>query len=125
MFLHPDAIRNPNKNFTFIYDYYALGILLVEIAYWQPIEQVLHEHEIFQKKECREQDALEIRGILLNESAEQDEDYIRELAFRAGETYAELTALCLEGSFGRSSNPDILVAAFKDRVVERLQNCII
>lgn len=124
MFLHPDVLQNPDVRFSPKYDYYALGVLFIEIVLWQRIEDVLCKHQSLQKKICLPQDALKIRGILLNEPADQDENYLREVAFQAGDRCSEVVEICLTGAFGRSLSEKALVAAFDNRVVHQLQSCV-
>ena len=124
MYLHPDCLQYPNVSFSRKYDYYAYGVMLVEIALWQTIQEILLKHQGLKAKECRRQDAVKIRGILLGE-VEDDENYMRQVAFRAGDRYAEVVELCLRGDFGRSPTEDQILNVFTDRVLNKLKSCVI
>lgn len=121
-YLHPSLLQDPNRDYVPKYDFYALGVLFVELALFQRIEKMLDKYLDMQKKVMMKAQALKIRGILLGESAEPDEDFLREMAFHAGDPFAEITKVCLVGDFGRSHDREKQVRIFRERVVNELEN---
>jgi serine/threonine protein kinase len=74
--------RNVGR-FRQLYDYYSLGIILLELAYWTPIKTILKDHKTADPKE--------IPGILLKK-------YIPRLSGLIGRLYMEATKACIDGS---------------------------
>jgi hypothetical protein len=38
IYQHPERLRNPNRKYRQVYDVYSLGLILLEIGLWQPID---------------------------------------------------------------------------------------
>jgi hypothetical protein len=72
------------------HDIFALGILLVEIAYWKPIEAIM---EIELEKKGARKEVRNIRGRLINEN----EPFLERLGEQVGEIYARVVRICLAG----------------------------
>ena len=125
MYRHPDALRDPAISFTRIYDYYALGIVFVEIALWKPMKTALQKHQKFQGKECQERDAQKIRGILLNEDSEAQDNHPRNIAFGMGDIFLNVITVCLKGDFATSESQSDILNSFNTRVINQLERCII
>lgn len=130
LYRHPSALQDPTAEFCRRYDYYSLGVVLVEIALWDSIRNVLSKPSIFrgifQGTECRLQDALRIRDILLDNIPETEENFGRMIAFCMGDQYADIVELCLRGNFGRTQNDDGQdLRAYTDAVVDKLHGLII
>lgn len=69
--------------FRQLYDYYSLGIILLELGYWAPIKTIL--------KDYKTGDPTEIQDILLKK-------YIPRLSGIMGRLYMEATKACIDGS---------------------------
>lgn len=71
------------------FDVYSLGILLLEIGFWCPIERIYRDHGT---------------DALSSFAAELQSRYVPALRGRMGKTYSQIVGCCLEGRFG--SVPD-------------------
>ncbi|KAI9769612.1 MAG: hypothetical protein M1839_003614 [Geoglossum umbratile] len=119
LYRHPDALRDPTTRYTRIHEYYSLGIVLVEIAHWQPMRRLMRNHQNLRGKECKEDDIKNVRAILLDRDSE--ENHLREVEFRMGTIYRSVVELCLKGDFG----PGDPLAAFLGGVVDQLGRCVV
>lgn len=72
------------------HDIFALGILLVEIAYWKPIEAIM---EIELDKKGARKEVRNIRERLINEN----EAFLQRLREQVGDTYVRVVRICLAG----------------------------
>ena len=71
------------------YDIYSLEILLLELAYWQPVQDFLR----FPDQPAKEGDAKLFREQLLAPSSK----YVKELSARVGDKIPTAIMACLEG----------------------------
>ena len=83
---HPDYQRK--GRFLLEYDYYSLGMVLLQIGGWTPLERLLT------KKECRDVDSEDLRTLLCKK-------YVPMLAATAGEVYRDVVCSCLDGTLER------------------------
>ncbi|KAF2761380.1 hypothetical protein EJ05DRAFT_262959 [Pseudovirgaria hyperparasitica] len=107
------------------YDLYALGIILLEIAYWKPIDQILGIPNV---QNARPNTTLKVRNRLLSET----EDFLRFVKSHLGNTVEAVVKSCIVGptAFNIMENEDErkeevgarLQRAFFDMVVEKLQH---
>jgi Prion-inhibition and propagation/Protein kinase domain len=106
------------------YDIYALGVVLMEIAYWKPIEEIL---QIDLGKKGARKDVRGIQARLISE----DERFLQKVEEYVGESYARVVYRCLAGgveigiSNALSNEDDPIVGAemvrvFSEEIVGRL-----
>ncbi|KAI9715137.1 MAG: hypothetical protein M1812_006116 [Candelaria pacifica] len=123
VYRHPSTHGDsPRTNYKKTFDIYSLGIVLLEIAYWQPIDKIL---SIPNLKTARPPVIHKIRKQLL------EERYLSEVGGSMGEMYEQVVRACLEGpeAFGlqRESRETgvregaVLQRAFGERVVDVLK----
>jgi serine/threonine protein kinase len=107
---HPQYEHGTNR-FKKIYDYYSVGIVLLEIGFWRPIStfRAHGEHE----------SGLSFQNLLI-------EKYAPKLGSSMGSLYRDVVVSCLRGSFENnheeSTNQNGLVR-FYWAVVARLMSC--
>lgn len=123
MYAHPEYQTTPRPKFSKIYDYYSLGIVLIEIARWIPVCHIL-ERRIQISDKTSVQDTQSIKGILIDE--ESYENYIGDIAFRMGSIYQRATYTCLKSDFGLSLEQNYSIQdSFNKMVVQELESCVI
>ncbi len=120
--LHGDS--GPREGFRKSYDIYSLGVILFEIAYWQPIQIILGITDL---SAVPPKVTAAIQRTLLG-----DRRYMDGIASLMGDTYQDVTRACLFGleAFGIAETADEsrdvvgaqLQAAFSESVVERLES---
>ncbi len=128
-----DAPRDRNSRKT--YDIYSLGLVLLEIAHWKPLHEILH---LSSWPEVPVTETRRIRGWLLGE--EPDAPFgalnpVEELRHVAGEKYWHAVTRCLEAHGEKGLGVDELAdqsrdtsigiqlqEAFSEHVVEKLQS---
>lgn len=107
-----------------MHDYYALGLVLLEIAIWRSLKSILEKHTSLQRDQCSENEIKEVSNIILDEDSR--ENHLGEIAFRMGDIYRDVIERCLRGDFVRlRDTPDMQTIAFSREVVERLGKCVI
>ena len=123
LYRHPKTQSGSHSaGFLKSYDLYSLGIVLLEIAYWEPIEGVLG----INMDEIRPRHTLAVRQRLLA----QDEDFQRHVRAHLGVTVESVIWACLQGpsGFGLAEECDERDAGvgaslqweFGERVVKKL-----
>ncbi len=123
VYRHPSTHGDsPRTNYKKTFDIYSLGIVLLEIAYWLPIDKIIG---IANLKTARPPVIHKIRKQLL------EEGYLAEVGGSMGEMYEEVVRACLMGpeAFGlRGDSREITVKegavlqrAFGERVVDVLK----
>ena len=96
VYRHPSAHGDkPTEGFKKTFDIYALGILLVELAYWKPI------HTIVGIKDLEKARPPETRAIyyklLMREGYERDKNYLEKIRGKVGNRYHDAVRACLQG----------------------------
>lgn len=118
LYRHPDLLIQAPGRSTKLHDVYSMGLVLAEIALWQPIETIVDI-------ELRRSQLNNVRGRML----EPQRDVFGAIAFQAGESYAEAVATCIRG-FDGVGNPHAeqgtaeqieIQRMFLESVVERLR----
>ncbi|KAL8693779.1 MAG: hypothetical protein Q9218_001475 [Villophora microphyllina] len=128
LYVHPDYQGSGTKGtYRKTFDIYSLGIILLEIAYWKPVEKIMEidmeAADVFEKVKA-------IRGQLLR----RDSKVLRTLAESLGQGYHDAVRACLQGreAFGiglGENEVDITVGAkmqraFTEKVTERYESLI-
>ncbi|EPS37260.1 hypothetical protein H072_9063 [Dactylellina haptotyla CBS 200.50] len=100
---HPDYVREVEQQFTRFcpqFEYYSLGILLLEIGFWASVDSIMSEHRSASNKDFSE--------VLIKKKVPM-------LAFKMGSQFAECVKECLEGS-------NILTTlSFREKIITPLQ----
>ena len=91
---HPQLLSYSSARSSKTHDIYALGVVLVEIALWKPIESVMEV--CFGKKVTRSM-CPRIRERLLAGPFGDFENVLSAVSAQAGDTYASATKRCLTG----------------------------
>lgn len=121
-----DIYRHPatqaGLGFLKSFDLYSLGVVLLEIAYWAPIEKILGIADL---ERARPKEVSRVRAMLLEE-----ERFRKHVRSHLGQTVEGLVWACLKGPEGfgldgECDEKDAFVAArlqreFGERVVKRL-----
>lgn len=127
LYRHPQTQSGTHSGgFLKSFDLYALGIVMLEIAYWQPIEQVLH----IDMADLRPRHALAVRRRLLAQEPFQHEGFQAHVRAHLGVAVESVIWACLRGpnGFGLAEDCDEREAgvganlqwAFGEQVVRRL-----
>lgn len=107
LYRHPRVQGTGNREtasaggFKKSYDLYSLGVVLLEIAYWKPIDQVLGIPNLH---EARPSTTIKVRSRLLDEK----EGYLKHVRSHLGNTVQGVVKACLEGppAFGLIEGAD-------------------
>ena len=103
---------DPDKNrFEKIYDYYSVGVILLEIGFWEPISTFESRH-----KNQTEED---FQNLLVQR-------YAPKLGPKMGSLYRDVVVACLSGTFqDTTEEPEIcdIAVHFYWAVVARLSSC--
>jgi hypothetical protein len=110
----------PKQPYRKTFDIYSLGLVLLEIAFWRPIESIVE----LQHHPSNRRAAESIR----NELIQKDSEYMEELRARMGDEYQNAVSVCIIGRMSLdvdkdADETDVLVAAklqrtFMERVVD-------
>lgn len=84
------------RGFRKRHDIYSLGLVLIEIAYWKPLESIIGVSSL---RDLQAKDVLKVREVLLSQS------HMESLQSRVGDTIAQVARSCVEGS-ATSRQPD-------------------
>lgn len=124
LYCHPDLLQMKAKRSRKAHDMYSLGIVLIEIAFWQPIESVLDV-------EVRRSRLLEI-GHKLAKLNQPDSALRSRLAARVGDGYVRAVNTCVNDASGsitpagaEEMDPSVTSEKqkmFFEQVVEELRN---
>ena len=123
LYRHPDLTSLLSNRSKKSHDIYSLGIVLVEIAFWQPIEDIVLI-ELGQKGATRR--VRQIRELLLSD----ENGYLALIDGHVGETYRQVVRRCLVGGLeigippnGDESDPHVGVEmqrVFLEEIVSKL-----
>lgn len=115
----------PGGGFKKSYDVYSLGIILLEIAFWKPIDQIM---KIENLERAKPSVVFNVRKKLLNDG----EGFLKYVKSHLGNTVEEVLRACLEGpqAFGVPEGADEkredigaeLQRGFYDKVVKKFEN---
>lgn len=102
---HPQLLQHSNIRSQKPHDIYALGIVLIELSLWLPIEDILAS--ILQKPLTRSQ-IPKIRECLLSGPYRRFPNVMAAVAAQSGSVHAEAVRKCIEGeqSLGLDPNAD-------------------
>ncbi|KAI9861845.1 MAG: hypothetical protein M1824_001956 [Vezdaea acicularis] len=112
---HPEYLQNKSQ-FTSKFDYYSLGMVLLEIGYWEPLQQITHDWNCPNEM---------LRDRLLKEK-------VPRLKEKMGEIYFEAVNMCLSSKFtarGKSEdevevdNATAVHLEYEELVVAQLAKC--
>ena len=114
VYQHPEyTLQSRRQRFHSAYDYYSLGLLLLEIGLWKPLSDM-------PDKEVENYTPKEQRGLWLKE-------FVPRLGATMGAMYRDAVEACLTGEFddefdsiAKGNKPLML---FQARVVERIEGC--
>lgn len=119
IYRHPQTLASVHLRSKKSYDIYSLGLVLIEIAFWQPIK------DIIQLSDDERQAKRAIRG--LRQTLLQRE-FMMNVEGSVGDSYAQAVVACLEGLVSADvdeEDPEVGVLiqnAFSERVVARLNS---
>ena len=124
LYVHPDYQGdNAVGSFQKTFDVYSLGVVLLEIAYWQPIQKIM---AIADPERPKPSELSDIRGRIL----ERNSLFLQKVRAHTGDRFHEALASCVEGpkAFGLGENDDdaelvpgaTLQREFTKKVVENL-----
>ena len=101
---HPEYLSGP-KRFCQEYEYYSVGLVLLEMSLWLPLEAIT---------EGIRGTPTEMLNVLLKEKVPKLKTYM-------GSAYEEAVTTCLKGDFGGSSNPAEVREAFERKVLLKIK----
>ena len=134
LYRHPLAQGPARSHFKKSFDLFALGCVLLELALWRSLKDILreaglriHNHRI-KKNESSSQSGhgRSLEWMQINEAKaqilqnDQAGDQLAEVAFHAGDTFKEVILLCLYAS---NDDPDDEDLEFQKLIVEKLKHC--
>lgn len=124
LYRHPDLLQLKTQRYQKSHDMYSLGLVLIEIALWQPIEAIVGI-------QVRQSHLLEISKKLARLDDKDDALRLR-LAAQVGDGFADVVSRCVAGAEGidassgsEETDPDVrarMQEVFFDEVVKRLQD---
>jgi hypothetical protein len=115
VYRHPDRIGLPQdiRPFTPLHDYYAFGVMLLEIGLWVPVKKLFPESE---DPSFKSPNAADISSKLVK--------YASRMRHLMGERYMNAVRTCLRGDFGgKESHREefMLVERFTSKVLNELE----
>ncbi|TIA40910.1 hypothetical protein D6C78_02171 [Aureobasidium pullulans] len=130
LYCHPDYLDQGRKaGYRKSYDIYSLGIILIEVAHWKPIDQILQPSHSGRDSALGEQ-RQDIRVRILDGGV-----VLEQVRQNMGDRYANATRACIEGvtAFGLQSGIDesnpyvaaLLQQAFIDVVIDPLKGIVV
>ena len=113
VYQHP-KYRRDTRGYKLEYDYYSLGVVLMEIGYWRPFHEIVG-----------------FKGTYGEEHDKKLKDRIPQLRQYMGREFCEAVMVCINGDFASSnasddkgSNKGVLIG-FETKVLSRLNNCLV
>ncbi len=103
LYVHPFYQIDPNASYQRSYDVYALGIILLEIAYWEPINHILGPL-LKDKDGPTSTEAENVRSNLLNPSPESR--ILPDLRGMVGDRYHLAVVSCIRGLVAEDEEED-------------------
>jgi hypothetical protein len=117
LYRHPEHLRDVSASTArskTSHDVYSLGIILLEIAFWQPIEEVM---EIEMAKKSARSSIHKIQERILdrsNQGATGKQSTMARLEAQIGEVFAEVVRRCVQGGEASGSREGIEEAERKN-----------
>jgi serine/threonine protein kinase len=105
---HPDYVER-KSSFSVRFDYYSLGIILLEIGLWMSVITMRQRWKSSTTRKLRKE-LIDRRVPLLGHSM--------------GESYCRAVIFCLSEDTDKINTPEVLRRSFEQEVIERLANCI-
>ena len=102
---HPEYLGG-RKRFCQEYEYYSVGLVLLELGLWLPLEVITQSIR---------GSPTETLDVLLKKEVPKLKTYM-------GSAYEDAVATCLKGDFGGSSNPAEVREAFERKVLLRIKH---
>jgi hypothetical protein len=129
-YVHPDYLEDHRAaGYRQIYDIYSLGIVLIELAYWQPIDRILKEAVAARGLQTPLKPGA-VRSQVLGKSI----DVLEGVRSRVGGRYTAAVEACLNGLEAsnengmrratESENNAVLLYEFNERVIEMLAGIV-
>jgi hypothetical protein len=111
LYYHPDV---PILGFNRLRDIYSLSVVLLEVAMWRPMSEMIPESC---GKELNELNMSEYRAFFL--------DSMPQVGAQMGASYRDAVRVCLTGDFGVADEDDgsVLASAFFTKVLQKLGYC--
>lgn len=111
LYYHPDV---PLRGFNRVRDCYSLSVVLLEVAMWQPMHEIIPEST---GKQLGDMTMSEYRAFFL--------DSMAVLGSTMGASYRDAVRVCLTGDFGVVDQNDgsALGRAFFTKVLQKLNYC--
>lgn len=102
---HPQLLQHSNTRSQKSHDIYALGVVLIEVSLWRPVEDIMAS---ITGRPLTTSQIPKIRQRLLSEKYENFPNVITAVAARSGANYAGAVRRCIEGgqSLGLALNMD-------------------
>lgn len=108
-YLHPQYVKG--SNFKRLYDYYSVGLVLLEIGLWRTLESMTATYQFHNREGIRK---------------EIVERYLPDLLHSMGEIYYRAVRACVDDSLGDIDTADDVVAEnFQVMVVDKLDKCVV
>ena len=120
LYHHPHYIES-GSSFKRTYDFFSVGIVLLELGLWCTMAYLL-EHDTSLRKPVSQSTAQENQKILLKK-------YVPQLGERVGAVYRDAVVFCLNAEEGFGSSSDTTEGrraaqrAFREHVVDSLAGC--
>jgi HET-S-like prion-inhibition and propagation protein len=122
IYQHPSVNTDADSSYKKIYDIYSLGLIMIELAKWKPMKHIAKQFT--DTRRCSPSD----RARLHKELISVDSDVSTDIAFRAGDVYAEVVQSCLNGlrlCHDDSLDSEAIQDRFVDKVVKPLAKCVV
>ena len=117
IYRHPSAQGPISETYIKAYDIYALGIMLIEIAYWKPFAKIIEK--LIGKENVSAKLMESVRKSLL---ADVPTGFLQNIRFRVGNEFATAVEKCLRYTFEEPDTPPPeFLKSYFEGVVKPLQ----
>ena len=117
IYRHPSAQGPISETYIKAYDIYALGIMLIEIAYWKPFAKIIEK--LIGKENVSAKLMASVRDSLL---ADVPTGFLQNIRFRVGNEFATAVEKCLRYTFEEPNTPPPeFLKSYFEGVVKPLQ----
>ena len=100
IYRHPSAQGPISETYIKAFDIYALGIMLIEIAYWKPFAKIIEK--LTGKEKVSAKLMASVRKSLLEDTPT---GFLQNIRFRVGNDFATAVGHCLRYTFEEPSTP--------------------